>query len=139
MSSITGKVALLMLIVFALLSNLHLFRQTRDFAPKTIGRDEITLYEKRFEGLKKMLPPHGVVGYLSNKRVEDIRFDATAAEYYLTQYALTPLVVVYSPNYPLVVGNFRQAVIDPQIYTSRDLVPLKDFGNGVMLFRREKK
>ena len=134
-----GKVALLILIFFALLSNLHLFRQTIDFDPKPLGRDEITLYERRFEGLKKILPPHGMVGYISNEQAEDIRFDPGAAEYYLTQYALTPLVVVYSPNYPLVVGNFRQAVIDPQIYTSRDLVPLKDFGNGVILFRRVRR
>ena len=82
------------------------------------------------------MPSHGVVGYISNEQAEDIRFDAGAAEYYLTQYALTPLVVAYSPNYPFVVGNFRQAVIDPQMYTSKDLVPLKDFGNGVVLFRR---
>jgi len=134
-----GKAALLVLLLVALLSNLRLFRQTANFIPKPLGRDEITLYEKRFEELKKILPSHGVVGYISNKQAEDIRFDAGAAEYYLTQYALTPLVVVYSPNYPLVVGNFRQAVIDPKIYTSRDLVPLKDFGNGVMLFRRARR
>ena len=126
-----------MLIFFALLSNLRLFRQTLNFAPKPLGTDEITLYEKRFEELKKILPSHGVVGYISNKEAEDIRFDAGAGEYYLSQYALTPLVVAYSSNYPLVVGNFRQAVVDPQIYAGKGLVPLKDFGNGVMLFRRE--
>lgn len=134
-----ARAAIILLIFFALLSNLRLFRQTLNFAPKPLGTDEITLYEKRFAELKKILPYHGAVGYISNKQAEDIRFDVTAAEYYLTQYALTPLVVVYSSNYPLVVGNFRQAVIDPQTYTSRNLVPLKDFGNGVMLLRRERK
>lgn len=134
-----GKVALLILIFLALLSNLRLFIQSINFIPKPLGRDEITLYEKRFEELKKILPSHGVVGYISNKQAEDIRFDAGAAEYYLTQYALTPLVVVYSLNYPLVVGNFHQSVIDPQIYASRNLVLLKDFGNGVMLLRRERR
>jgi len=131
-----ARAAIILLIFFALLSNLRLFRQTLNFAPKPLGTDEITLYEKRFAELKKILPYHGVVGYISNKQAEDIRFDAGAAEYYLTQYALTPLVVAYSPNYPLVVGNFLQSVIDPEIYTSKDLVPLKDFGNGVLLFRR---
>ena len=128
-----------MLVFFTLLSNLHLFREATDFDPELLGRDEITLYEKRFEGLKKILPPHEVVGYISSKQAQDIRFDIEAARYYLAQYALSPVIVVYSPDRPLVVGNFRQTVIDPKIYTSKNLVLLKDFGNGVMLFSRERK
>lgn len=139
MGARTRNFAFATLIFFALLSNLQLFRQARDLDPKPLGRDEITLYEKRFEGLKNILLPHSVVGYISSKRVEDIRFDVTAAEYYLTQYALAPVMVVYSQEPPLVVGNFHSAAAGVKVIAETNLILLKDFGNGVMLLSHETK
>lgn len=134
------KVGIILIILFALLSSVRLLKQIPTFNPKFMGRDEITLYERRFEGLKKMLPPHGVVGYITAKEGELVAADGESIkEYHLTQYALSPLVVVNTIECPLVVGNFYDVSINPEIYTNRNLILLKDFGDGVMLFKNEAK
>ena len=135
------KVGTILLILFALVSNVQLFKQTATtFDSKSIGSDEITLYEKRFKGLKEMLSSHNVVGYITNKCLKDLTADAEATMgYYLTQYTLSPVIVVNDPERQLVVGNFHNTATIPKISTKRNLILLKDFGNGVMLFRREVK
>jgi hypothetical protein len=54
--------------------------------------------------------------------------------YVLTQYALLPAIVLPGIHGALTVGNFDTAGgIDPEATRGRTLV--RDFGNGVMLFR----
>jgi hypothetical protein len=75
-----------------------------------------------------MLPPRGVVGYYGDSSISP---DSTAA-YYLTQYALAPLVVDQSLRHRWVVGNFPDASLP--IALPGELKLVKDFGNGVLLF-----
>jgi len=136
---LAAKAGIALLILFTLLSNLHWLLQAA-FDPYFPRWDRISQYEKRFEGLKKILPAHGVVGYLSHRQAQDIRFDAETADFYLTQYALAPLIVIYSSERELVIGNFRASGVDLEILTDKNLTLLtliRDFGNGVMLFRHE--
>jgi len=133
---LAAKTGVVLLILFALLSNLHWLLQAA-FDPDFPRSDRISQYERRFEGLKKILPTHGVVGYLSHRQAQDIRFDAGTAEFYLTQYALAPLIVIHSPERDLVIGNFGASRVDPAIFKDRDLTLIRDFGNGVMLFRHK--
>ena len=133
-----AKAGIILLALAALLSNLQLFKQAVTCGHLPLGGDDVTRYGKRFEGLKKMLPPQGVVGYISDKKAKDIRFDVGAAEYYLTQYVLSPLIVDYSPEHTLVIGNFRGFTPSAEFFESKNLILLKDFGNGVMLFRRQE-
>lgn len=128
-----GTIARLALVVFALLSNLHLLRQSTGAVIRPIGNDEVTLFEKRFEGLRRELPAHGVVGYVSDGQPKDIRFGPAAVEYYLTQYALSPTIVVDSPEPRLVVGNFRKPDTSVNVIERNKLTLLRDFGDGVML------
>jgi len=79
--------------------------------------------DQRFAALKAALPPRGVVGYVGES-------NDPVADYYLTQYALAPLVIDHSPNHPLVVGNFSASLPG----TPHHLQLLTDFGNGVLLF-----
>jgi hypothetical protein len=83
--------------------------------------------DQRFAALKAALPSRGVVGYVGATG------DAAAGDYYLAQYALVPLVVDYSPNHPLVIGNFPVAPPPPGP-PSEHLQLVKDFGDGVLLF-----
>ena len=59
------------------------------------------------------------------------------AQYALTQYTLAPLIVRNSPELPLVVGNFLDGPPPPGFLDKNGLVPLKDFGDGLILYRRE--
>jgi hypothetical protein len=82
--------------------------------------------------VKKMLPEQGVVGYLSDTPPD-------SAEFFLTQYALSPLIVDKSQPHELVIGNFVNRNLDPQTLTNMSLNLRKDFGNGVKLFSIESK
>lgn len=79
--------------------------------------------DQRFAALKQVLPQQGIVGYIGNS--------GSPADYYLTQYALAPLIVDHSSNHPLVVGNFSNS---PPAVPPDHLQLVKDFGNGVLLF-----
>lgn len=132
-----SKLAVILVLFSALLANFNLlYSKSTALKLNLLGRDRITLHESRYEQLKNNLPRHGIVGYVSNLKAEDIRFDPGFGEYYFTQYALAPLVVSRSSEQSLVIGNFLPAAsVTPAAVTNMVLV--QDFGNGIMLFRRE--
>lgn len=86
--------------------------------------------DERFAQLKKRLPANGVVGYIGESG------DSATPDYYLTQYALVPLVVEDSTDHELVIGNFPSSQ-PPKIPQTLRLVD--DLGNGVLLFANESK
>jgi hypothetical protein len=66
-----------------------------------------------------------VIGYIGETG------DSATPDYYLTQYALAPLIVDRSAKHTLVVGNFPSS---PPSGIPQDLRLVEDFGQGVMLF-----
>ncbi len=137
--SIRVKAGMIALILFTLFSNMQLlFKQIISFDSKSIGEDYISLNEKRFTGLRKALPAHGVVGYLTDVSAEKIAVNATAmAGYYAARYSLAPVVIANTPEKELVVGNFHNIKGYPHMYKKNGLVPVKNLNNGLFLLRRE--
>lgn len=132
------RVGLCLLVLFALASSVRLLgRGYRDLAE--IGRtDEITRYDARFRALRQTLPPRARLGYVGDGRpgAEDSADGPRLAfkRYLLTQYALLPAIVLPDAQGALVVGNFdASAGIDST--PTRGLLLIRDFGDGVMLFR----
>jgi hypothetical protein len=85
--------------------------------------DEVTRYEKRFEGVKGQLPDHGKVGYRTDEPREtdaggDFEYVASGVtwrmarrkSYLLAQYALAPVIVDRTHEYPLAVENRKNGV-----------------------------
>lgn len=104
-----------------------------------VGKDPITLFEKRFDEIKAFLPPRGRVGYLSDALGETPSpSDPSLAYLYLTQYALSPLVVVNHSQERLVVGDFRDRESGMKIARQRGLKQVRDFGRGLLLFQKER-
>lgn len=85
--------------------------------------------DERFAALKAALPKTGVIGYIGEPG------DPGVGEYYLAQYALTPLVVDSSLNHAIVIGNFPHDST-PRIMPG-NLHLVADFGHGVLLFASE--
>ncbi len=100
--------------------------------PSLSTHDSVSLYEQRFTEVKRILPEQGVVGYLSDTA-------ADSAEFYMTQYALSPLIIDKSQPHELVIGNFANRNLDPKMLTYMSLNVRADFGNGVKLFSIESK
>jgi hypothetical protein len=92
----------------------------------------VVIDEQRFAELRTVLPPRGIVGYLSDTSgsKESVR------RYYLTQYSLAPVVVAPDANRELVVANFSSASAIVRLAGAQGLTVEKNFGNGVALLRR---
>lgn len=136
-----GAVLLIVLTGYAVFSLLLQSMRTYADLPES---DPVTLHEARIAQLKGSLPPYGEVGYVTtveNDRIfaaeEALRNVEYLAQYALTQYTLAPLIVRNSAELPLVVGNFIDGPPPPGFLEKHGLVPLKDFGDGLILYRRE--
>ncbi len=118
-----NTIATLAFIFCCLLSTIRILREAP--SPRQFRSDAVELRsDQRFADLKHALPQRGIVGYIGDSD--------GPADYYLTQYALAPLVVDLSSNHSLVVGNFSGSQPPPRPLDHLQLV--KDFGNGVLLF-----
>ncbi|MGH7517641.1 MAG: glycosyltransferase [Gemmatimonadales bacterium] len=132
------RIGLYLLVLFAIVSSVRLLGRTLRVADLS-GPDEITRYEARFQELRHVLPPRARVGYLTDHMPQSAAAGDDAPRlafkrYLLTQYALLPAMVLPGIHGQLTVGNFHSA--DGMDSTAtRGLTLIRDFGNGVLLFR----
>lgn len=131
--------ALLLVLLYAGASTIRWLQRAAEW-PASEGQDEITAYERRFDELRSELPPHGVVGYLGHPEPTGATpQEANAAallhfrRYLLAQYTLAPVLLIESTDPELIVGNFYPGTLPP---VPAGLQIVKDFGGGLVLFRR---
>jgi hypothetical protein len=96
--------------------------------------------------VRALLPPYGVVGYIDDTG----RMLPEFKEYFLTQYTVAPIILA-NPDFPsadpdiltrddvLVISNLHHSMPDQRIFADRRVILLKDFGNGLQLYRSERK
>jgi len=137
MAPVRVRIGVLTVIVFALLSSGLALRHALDPPPWAIGESAISRYEARFRLVRSALPPEGMVGYVSEFPISpyDMNF---AHGFYLTEYVLAPMVVVPSTAPALVIGNFRSGGAERSA-AYPTLVLVRDFGEGVLLFRHQPR
>jgi len=140
------QIAVGCIIFFGLLSNVRLLVEANPFHPTPIGHDDITLYEKRFDVVRSMLPSRGEVGYTGGNlnHAEYRDSDPTALkDWFLAQYTLAPLVVAITSGHKIYIVNNsldNTASKDGGLKT-QDLGSgnkLLDFGNGIKLVTSEQ-
>jgi hypothetical protein len=94
----------------------------------------INAQPERLHGAIPYLPENAEVGYLS-----DLSFEAVngSAAYFGVMYALAPRLLTRSADSPeWVVGNFSHPLDYASAGAAHHLDLVKDFGNGIVLFRR---
>jgi hypothetical protein len=133
------RIALLLVLLYAGASTVRWLQRGAEW-PATSSSDEISAYEHRFEELRSVLPTGRVVGYLGHPDpTGPTPREANAAallhfrRYLLAQYALAPVVLIESTEPEFVVGNFDPGA---RIPAPAGLRVMRDFGAGVVLFRR---
>jgi hypothetical protein len=136
--------ALMLLIAVTVYANLNLLVTRFQLYPGLKQTDPVTIHERRIEQIRKVMPSTAALGYVTTVENEKIFLDERnfrnvefLAQYYLTQYTLTPVFVYNSPDYPFVVGNFLDGPADPEWIRKKGLTPLHDFGDGLILYRKE--
>ena len=140
------KAGIVLLVVLTGYAVLNLLWQGIRSFPDLPATDPVTIHEARIAQLLPLLPAAGEVGYVTT--VENDRIFAAErsftnveflAQYVLTQYTLAPRIVRNRPDLPLVVGNFIDGPPAPGFLEKNGLIPLKDLGDGLVLYRRERK
>ena len=133
------RLGLALVLLYALASGAAWVKLAASAAGRS-APDEISIYERRFQEVRAALPARGVVGYLG--RTDPAGGSPAEREasslldfkrYLLAQYALAPVVLIESTEPDFVVGNFdtgRAPSTPPGFRLERD------FGNGLVLFRR---
>lgn len=87
----------------------------------------------RYEELKAAVPRDAVMGYVSDLPPEDRR---STVLFLGAQYALAPRIVVDDDRREWVLGNFAAPADFAAVGAARRLRMIRDFGNGVVLYRR---
>ena len=128
------KIGIFLIVLFALFSNAFMFWEEIEKYRKSPDSDEVTAYENRFESIKSMLPPHIVVGYVTDITEQSAQW---YMEYFLTQYTLSPVTVIRGTSRPLVIGNFHNSM-DSSLMNDPHLILFREFDHGVTLFRNRK-
>jgi len=121
---------LAILVLFGLYANLRIVNKEVDRLHGS-GRFEEAVYDARLAPLKAMLPPDAIVGYVTDEGTDVLH---RVKYFYLTQYDLCPVLVVRGKNYPYVIGGYYD-IDSPRRTETADLVLLKDFGEGIELYR----
>jgi hypothetical protein len=91
--------------------------------------------EGRLRELGQALPAEGHVGYISDETLPNAGYIGTK-RYYLTQYAVAPIVVEIGTSRDMIIGNFKN--FDPY-QVPGNLVVVRSFGNGLILFRKRSE
>jgi hypothetical protein len=91
----------------------------------------VPAFERRFEVLRKALPPRSVLGYVSDNPNDT----QAQAEFYLTQYALVPSFVKFSTEEHFVVANFHTNSPNRAMLQAKHLVLVQDFGNDIFIYQ----
>jgi len=140
------KVGLLLLLGLTLAASLNLLYQNGKAYPDFLKTDPVTIHERRINQIKGTLPGTAAVGYVTAIDNEKIFYYERSlsnveflAQYILTQYTLAPVIVYNSPDYPLVVGNYIDGSPDPGFLKRKALIPVRDFGDGLLLYQKEPK
>ena len=133
-----GAVALL-----CLFAALEYYRATKLINKRSPDPYRVGYQERHFREAAGMLPVDAVVGYISNVESDSI---PGAAAFFGAQWVLAPRIVVPHDNpraTEFVVGNFS-ADVETADFTSKivrdtGMRVVRDFGSGVVLFRKGER
>jgi hypothetical protein len=88
----------------------------------------------RLEAFRDSVPADAILGYLTDAPAEGT---LASSMFFAAQYALAPRLLQKGDSYDLVLGNFTKPADFASVGKQHGLRVERDFGNGVVLFRRE--
>ncbi len=121
--------------ILALLGTLDVLRLVREKYNAEPDPYRMNDQLARYRDALQIIPPGSVVGYFSDVPFEQVR---GAAIFFGAQYALAPRLLVpltHRRRLDYVIGNFAETVDTEKIPKQHRLTLVKEFENGVVVFR----
>ena len=106
------KLTITFFVLFVPVTNIDLLMDAYQTLQRNRGKDQMTIFEERFAGLRQAVKSCGIVGYYADAAPGS---DDYARNFYLTQYELAPVIVTMETNRQWVVGNFWKTGVVPPI------------------------
>lgn len=100
---------------------------------RALHTDQVQSYIERYAELRTLLPAHGIIGYVSDDAATP---PLNRDRFYMTQYALAPLIVVQDSNQALIICNVEDSTDASRVCQRPGLVLVRDLGNGLALLRK---
>lgn len=128
-----GAIAVAALALAASLNSYQLSQQAAA-SPDTYG---VAAAESRMEQALSILPGSATIGYLSDLPADQ---NAGMAAFMAAQYAVAPraLVPIDKAQTEWVIGNFARSAAFAALGARSGLTVVRDFGNGVVIYRRSR-
>ena len=126
-----------MVAALALLASLNSYQISQDMAARYPDPYGVAAAEQRFAGALEILPGATRLGYISDLPFSD---NAGVSAFLAAQYAVAPraLLPLEGSGAEWVVGNFGRAADFAALGARSGLRLVRDFGNGVVVYRRSK-
>jgi hypothetical protein len=125
-----------LLVVYSIISNgIIAIKEAKYFLYRK-AEDKITLYENKFQTLNHLLPEIGTIGYFTNKESDS---SEKTKEFYLTQYILTPRIVVHSLGEQYILANVNNLFDPIEFCEMHKLKIVAISGNELFLFKKENQ
>jgi hypothetical protein len=138
--TIVRRVAVFVLVGISLLfSAYNLFISAKSQDPDAAAKNEVSIWENRFESLKRELPTNvGHVGYISESDLPDGQYSTIDQfnEFQLTRYVLSPVIVVRGVDFPWIIGNFSSRKFKAWLQNEIGDYRLQEFSGGIYLIHK---
>ena len=115
--------------ILSLYSAFETYSEQADRNKAAADSYHMEVQQKRFEGLKQELRGIAVAGYFSD-------MDSVPGIFLAAEYALAPTVLADDSHNEWVVGDFYKPTDYAEFGRAHNLTLVKDFSQGVVLFRR---
>ena len=134
--------AMMIVVAMAVVNVVHIAQRVPPRDSSGTAIDPVIRHERRFAALYRSVGVRGLkgtIGYIDDLSGSGLTEDARGVEdYYLTQFALVPLVLDPSPEpHEWAVANLRTTIPQTRVLASWRIV--EDFGAGVLLLRKAER
>jgi hypothetical protein len=112
------------------------FRLESDYQQQFSDPYRIAAQFSRLEGVQSAVPETAILGYFTDLEITSV---AAGAMFGGAQYVLAPRILRRGTEFDRVLGNFARPGDFGAMGRAQGLDLERDFGNGVVLFRRESR
>lgn len=131
------RIFLVLLLAVSLAASVSNLAATRGLG--SMSDDPVADWEKRFTPIKQRLPfERGMIGYISDSSIPGMAYDAAndEGEYVLTQYVMSPIVIVKGTDPAWVIANLDKQAFDQWYQANQSRFEVTTYKSGIYLLHR---